>query len=407
MGGSELATRLRTLRLAAGMTLEALAERSGVSVRGISDIERGKSLHPQPRTVEALVAGLGLDDAARRWLRAPLVSTGPDGGRTDFRPARVADFTGRGAELHRLVGLLDRHQAPGAPDPVRVVVVSGPPGIGKTAFVTEAFARAAGQGRRVFVDLAGHGRPASTSLEVLQRVLRQCDPGDPPGTLAAARARWAEVAAGERVLVHLDNVYAYGPVDGPMTEETPLRPTSRKGAVRAEALGQLDALRGRGLTVTTARSADFYGPGAATSAFQGFVVDRVVAGKRPTWLLDADQPHSLTYTPDVGDALAVLGTDERARGRTWHVPTAPPLTGREWGVLAGVARDRMSVMSLATLRLGALFAPAARETLELTYQSTAPYVFDSSRASRELGLTATPAAVGVAATLEHARAVAR
>lgn len=208
-------------------------------------------------------------------------------------------------------------------------------------------------------------------------------------------------------LVHLDNVYAYGPVDGPMTEETPLRPTSRKGAVRAEALGQLDALRSRGLTVTTARSADFYGPGAATSAFQGFVVDRVVAGKRPTWLLDADKPHSLTYTPDVGDALAVLGTDERARGRTWHVPTAPPLTGREWGELAGVAPDRMSVMSLATLRLGALFAPAARETLELTYQSTAPYVFDSSRASRELGLTATPASVGVAATLEHARAVAR
>ncbi|WP_146243419.1 helix-turn-helix domain-containing protein [Curtobacterium sp. MCLR17_034] len=206
MGGSELATRLRTLRLAAGITLEALAERSGVSVRGISDIERGKSLHPQPRTVEALVAGLGLDDAARRWLRAPLVSIGTDGGRTDFRPARVTDFTGRGAELHRLVGLLDRPQAPGAPDPVRVVVVSGPPGIGKTAFVTEALARAAGQGRRVFVDLAGHGRPASTSLEVLQRVLRQCDPGDPPGTLAAARARWAEVAAGERVLVHLDNV---------------------------------------------------------------------------------------------------------------------------------------------------------------------------------------------------------
>jgi tetratricopeptide (TPR) repeat protein len=183
------------------MTLEALAERSGVSVRGISDIERGRSLHPQPRTVEALVSGLGLDDAARRWLRAPLVSTGPGGGRSDFRPARVADFTGRSAELHRLIGLLHR-----SPDPARVVVVSGPPGIGKTAFVTEALARVAGQGRQVFVDLAGHGRPASTSLEVLQRVLRQCDPGDPPGTLAAARARWAEVAAVDRVLVHLDNV---------------------------------------------------------------------------------------------------------------------------------------------------------------------------------------------------------
>src|SRR5688572_8430560 len=32
-------------------------------------------------------------------------------------------------------------------------------------------------------------------------------------------------------LVFFDNVYAYGRVDGPMTEETPLRPTSRKGEV--------------------------------------------------------------------------------------------------------------------------------------------------------------------------------
>jgi transcriptional regulator with XRE-family HTH domain/tetratricopeptide (TPR) repeat protein len=206
VGGSELATRLRTLRLAAGMTLEALSERSGVSVRGISDIERGRSLHPQPRTIEALVSGLALDDAARRWLRAPLIASGPDGGRTDFRPARVTDFTGRGVELHRLVRLVDAASASGTAAPVRVVVVSGPPGIGKTALVTEALAHVAGEGRRVFVDLAGHGRPASTALEVLQRVLRQCEPGDPPGTLVAARARWAEIATDERVLVHLDNV---------------------------------------------------------------------------------------------------------------------------------------------------------------------------------------------------------
>jgi len=200
VGDTDLAARLRTLRLAAGMTLETLAERSGVSVRGISDIERGRSRHPQPRTIEALVSGLGLDDAARRWLRAPLVGAGPDTGRTDFRPPRVADFTGRSGELDRLVADLDRPSGP------PVVVVSGPPGIGKTALVTEAIGRASAAERRVFVDLAGHGRPATTALEVLQRVLRQCDPDDPPGTLAAARARWSELCSAERVLVHLDNV---------------------------------------------------------------------------------------------------------------------------------------------------------------------------------------------------------
>lgn len=205
MGGTDLAARLRTLRLGAGMTIEALAERSGVSVRGISDIERGKSLHPQPRTVEALIGGLGLDEVGRRWLRAPLLAASPNGSRTDFRPPRIPYFTGRTTELVRLIAALSGD----ASRPL--IVVSGPPGIGKTALVTEAFGRA-DDARRVFVDLAGHGRPASTALEVLQRVLRQCDPDDPPGTLAAARGRWSEICATERVLVHLDNVSDEGQV---------------------------------------------------------------------------------------------------------------------------------------------------------------------------------------------------
>ena len=200
MGEPGLAARLRTLRVAAGLTLEALAERSGVSVRGISDIERGKSRHPQARTVEALVTGLGLDAADRQWLRAPLVGVGDDGTGAASRPPRVLDFTGRAAELVRLAGLLDEQAGPA------VVVVSGPPGIGKSSLVTEALDRTVGAGRRVFVDLAGDGRPAVTTLEVLQRVLRQCDADDPPGTVTAARARWAELCTSERMLVHLDNV---------------------------------------------------------------------------------------------------------------------------------------------------------------------------------------------------------
>ncbi|PZO60464.1 MAG: hypothetical protein DI639_03065 [Leifsonia xyli] len=230
MGDTDLAARLRTLRLAAGMTLEALAERSGVSVRGISDIERGKSLHPQPRTVEALVHGLRLDEGGRRWLRAPLLGAAADVGRTDFRPPRLTDFTGRAPELARLVAGLD----PSAHRPL--FVVSGPPGIGKTALVTEAFGRV--DARRVFVDLAGHGRPSSTALEVLQRVLRQCDPGDPPGTLAAARARWSELCTGERVLVHLDNV----------SDESQVRPVLVEGratvvATSRRSLAGLDSER--------------------------------------------------------------------------------------------------------------------------------------------------------------------
>ncbi|WP_284756683.1 NAD-dependent epimerase/dehydratase family protein [Curtobacterium sp. ME-Dv--P-122a] len=208
-------------------------------------------------------------------------------------------------------------------------------------------------------------------------------------------------------LVYLDNVYAYGRVSGPMTEATPINPSGRKGAVRAAALEQLRTAADRGLAVTIGRSADFTGPGATTSVFNGFVVDRIAAGKRPTWLLDADQPHSLTATTDIGDALVVLGTDDRATGRTWHLPTAPALTGRQYVELAGVPAARTAVMSSATLRFGALFNTSARETLELRYQYTDPYVFDSSAFEQTFGVHPTPTADVVAAALLHARSVTR
>ena len=201
-------------------------------------------------------------------------------------------------------------------------------------------------------------------------------------------------------LVYFDNVYAYGRTDAPMTESTPIRPSSRKGEVRAGLLRMLDAARDdHGLDVTVARAADFYGPGASTSAFNMFAIDRVTAGKPPTWLFDASRPHSMTYTPDIGAALAVLGTDDRARGRTWHLPTAPALTGEQYLALATGDRLGHRTMSTVTMRFGSLFSSAARETLEMAYQYTAPYEFDSTAFERTFGVTPTPYAEGIAASL--------
>ncbi len=207
-------------------------------------------------------------------------------------------------------------------------------------------------------------------------------------------------------LVHFDNVYAYGDTDGrPLTESTPIHPTSRKGRLRADLLGMLtEAERERGLTVTIGRSADFYGPGASTSVFNGFVIDAIVKGKAPTWLFDATLPHSMTYTSDIGASLAVLGTDDRARGRTWHLPTASPaLTGEQYVELATKGAGRARTMSLGFTKFGALFVPIARESVELAYQNTKPYVFDSSAFEGTFDMTPTPYTKGIAASLDHAR----
>jgi tetratricopeptide (TPR) repeat protein/transcriptional regulator with XRE-family HTH domain len=55
---------LRQQRVAFGLTQEDLAERSGVSVRAIADLERGRTRKPYPSSVRALVRALGLPDAA-------------------------------------------------------------------------------------------------------------------------------------------------------------------------------------------------------------------------------------------------------------------------------------------------------------------------------------------------------
>ncbi len=208
------------------------------------------------------------------------------------------------------------------------------------------------------------------------------------------------------LLVYLDNVYAYGRVEGPMTESTPIRPASRKGRVRADALEMLDEAHSRGLVHTIGRSADFYGPGATTSVVNSFIVDRILTGKKPTWFFDSTQPHSLTYTPDVGDGLAILGTDPRSRGHVWHLPTAAPaLTGEQYMAIAANGTGSIQTMSTMTMRIGALFNKSARETLEMAYQYTAPYDFDSSKFETTFGVHATPYKEGLGTTLQASRSV--
>lgn len=232
-----------------------------------------------------------------------------------------------------------------------------------------------------------------------------------PYSLAVWRREWPVIVDNvieacrihDTHLVFLDNVYAYGRVSGLMTEDTPIRPTSKKGQVRADLLAKFVVARDAGLGVTIARSADFYGPGASTSVFNGMAIDAVAAGKAPTWLLNSSLPHSMTYTPDIGAALAILGTDPRGRNGVWHVPTAPALTGEDYLAMATGPGRTHKVMSKMVLRLGGLFVPAAREAVELSYQNTEPYSFDSTKFESTFGVSATGYREGIARTLQYAK----
>src|SRR5215217_5104900 len=84
-GRSPFGERLRRLRVAAGLSQEALAERSGLSVQAIGALETGKRRRPYPHTVAVLANALGLSERARSALAEARVSTN-SGATAQVRP---------------------------------------------------------------------------------------------------------------------------------------------------------------------------------------------------------------------------------------------------------------------------------------------------------------------------------
>lgn len=188
-------------------------------------------------------------------------------------------------------------------------------------------------------------------------------------------------------LIFFDNVYMYGKVEGPMTEETPFRPCSRKGEIRAQiATTLLNEITAGNLTALIARSADFYGPGARNGIPNLLVFDKLARHGRPAWLMNDSVKHSFTYTPDAARSLIRLMDSEDAWNQTWHVPTAPdPPTGKAFVTL--VAREfgtpaKHRVLTRPMLKVAGWFDATVRELSEMLYQYESDYIFDSSRFDR-------------------------
>ena len=171
-----------------------------------------------------------------------------------------------------------------------------------------------------------------------------------------AAALLAAAEANDAVLVTMSNLYGYGPTaEQPLTEDLPLDATGTKGRVRARMWQDaLAADRAGRVRVTEARGlSDFFGPGIMGSAMGDRVVPNVLAGKRITTIGDPDALHSWTYVEDVATTLAVLGTDDRALGRPWHVPTSPACSARELVATLARAADVPAPKVSRAPRLGA------------------------------------------------------
>jgi nucleoside-diphosphate-sugar epimerase len=185
-------------------------------------------------------------------------------------------------------------------------------------------------------------------------------------------------------LVFFDNVYMYGKVEGAMTEETPFRPLSKKGEIRAQiATTLLSEMKAGNLTALIARAADFYGPGVQNGIPNKLVFDKFAKGAKAMWLMNDSVKHSLTFTPDAARSLVMLADTEEAWNQTWHVPTAPdPPTGKEFIELAAKefrTQPKYRILTRPMLWVAGRFDTATQELFEMLYQYEFDYVFDSTK----------------------------
>ena len=184
--------------------------------------------------------------------------------------------------------------------------------------------------------------------------------------------------------VFFDNVYSYGKVDGWMTEESPVKPDSEKGKVRAMLNEMImNEVKQGNLKAIIAKAADFYGPDTPLSFVNIMVFENYKKGKKAQWMIDINKKHSFTYTPNAGKGTAILGNTDSAYNQIWHLPTNKNvLTGKEFVELSakamGTKPDYMVVKKWMLSLLG-VSNKVIKENNEMLYQIDSDYLFDSSK----------------------------
>ncbi|MEV0425100.1 helix-turn-helix domain-containing protein [Micromonospora sp. NPDC050495] len=204
----QLAALLREHRTAARLSQETLAEAAGVAVRTVRNLEGARIARPRRRTVEELANALGLTGQPRARLLQTVHAMGlaPAWQQSSLPPV-VPDFVGRQAELDQLIAQA-RHLA-GQPGNA-TVVISGPPGVGKTTLVVRAAHLLAAElpGVACHVDLHGMDLTplsADQAMEQLLTSLSEGRSGPLPTSPGERIARYRMLTAARRGLLVLDN----------------------------------------------------------------------------------------------------------------------------------------------------------------------------------------------------------
>jgi tetratricopeptide (TPR) repeat protein/transcriptional regulator with XRE-family HTH domain len=218
---------LRRRRQACGLSQEELGERSGLAVRTIANMERGRTARPHRRSVQSLADALALSASERDYLdRAsrilPELGSEADAEVGDALvselsrmlavprqlPATVPHFAGRASELRALTAMLDRPAE--VCGTLVISAIAGTAGVGKTALAVHWAHESAGRfpDGQLYVNLRGYdpGQPmqATDALAGFLRALGVPGQDIAPGQDERA-AQFRTQVSGRRMLIVLDN----------------------------------------------------------------------------------------------------------------------------------------------------------------------------------------------------------
>lgn len=231
-------------------------------------------------------------------------------------------------------------------------------------------------------------------FEYVGKVWKQAWPKAMANLIASAEATRARI-------VHIDNMYMYGPQGiAPLHEDLPLTSHGVKPAARSEVtrMWQKAAREGR-VRWASLRAPDFYGPGVGRSHIGDTGLAMVAQGKSATLLMEPDQPHAFAYVPDIGRAaVSLLDAGDDVFNQVWHVPCAPTRTAREiLQIGADAVGQKLRIMSVPSPLLPVLgvVIPFIREYSEMRFTWNRPYHVDATKFARRFWSDATPFEIGV------------
>jgi tetratricopeptide (TPR) repeat protein/transcriptional regulator with XRE-family HTH domain len=360
---------LRELRRRARLTQQELADAAAVSLRTVSDLERGVAVTPQKETIRLLADALrliGLErvefERAARGRSRPSASEAAVTAAAAMRslPRDIGSFTGRQQELEQLA-----KAALTLGGVVSIHAIGGMAGVGKTAFAVHAAHRLAGQfpGGQLFLALHGHTpgqQPVDPAAALASLLLAAgVPPAQVPPEAGARMALWRDRAANRPLLLVLDDAASSAQVE-------PLLPGAGGSLVLVTSRRRLSALDD-----ATAISLDTLPPGEAAALLVR------LSGRGA---LTSGDPAVAEVTRLCGQLPLAIGMMAR---QLRHHP-AWTVAGRAAELAS--ARDRLALMETENLSVAAAF--------DLSYANLS---HSQQRLFRRLGLHPGPDIDGYAA----------